>query len=73
MLTAFKPTHVKLNQYFQGDSHLKEKRKFLENDGKLVGALRDYIEASLWRLLPFRNLVPTLLLRFAAAVCNVSF
>ena len=30
MLTAFKPTHVKLNQYFQGDSHLKEKRKFLE-------------------------------------------
>ena len=50
MLTAFKPTHVKLNQYFQGDSHLKEKRKFLENDGKLVRALRDYIEASLWRL-----------------------
>lgn len=62
MLIAFKPIHVKLNQYFQGDSHLKEKRKFLENDGKLVRTLLDYTEASLWHLLPFRNLVPTLLL-----------
>lgn len=35
-------------------------------------ALLEYIEVSLWYLLPFGNLVPMLLLRFSVTVYNVS-
>lgn len=53
---------VKLSLYFQGGSNLRRKVIFLENGQKLMHALLELIKASLWHLLPFRNLVPTLFL-----------